>query len=386
MRLLITGICGFAGSVIARELLAHQSDLHIVGLDNLIRKGSETNVEPLRALGIDVRIGDLRDRATVESLPPVDWVIDCAANPSVLAGVDGKTSSQDLLDHNLAGTIHLLEHCRRHDAGFILLSTSRVYSIEPLAGLPMEFVAGAFVPKWSALSAELKGAISNQGVRENFPTDPPVSLYGASKKCSELLALEYHATFGFPVWINRCGVLAGAGQFGRGDQGIFSYWIHSWARKKPLKYIGFDGQGHQVRDCLHPRDLVPLLAKQMYTTHLGASSLPSAAPCPGAAKNPLPSSSIGGSYSPSSPILNLSGGAASAMSLRQLSDWCTERFGPHQIASDPNPRPFDIPWLVLDAQTAKTAWDWTPLTPRDKILEEIADHAKKNPKWLDMVT
>jgi hypothetical protein len=95
--------------------------------------------------------------------------------------VDGKTSSQDLLDHNLAGTIHLLEHCRRHDAGFILLSTSRVYSIEPLAGLPMEFVAGAFVPKWSALSAELKGAISNQGVRENFPTDPPSPSTGLPK-------------------------------------------------------------------------------------------------------------------------------------------------------------------------------------------------------------
>jgi CDP-paratose 2-epimerase len=58
--------------------------------------------------------------------------------------------------------------------------------------------------------------------------------------------------------MNRCGVLAGAYQFGKADQGIFSYWIHSWARRRPLTYIGFDGMGHQVRDCLHPRDLVPL--------------------------------------------------------------------------------------------------------------------------------
>jgi CDP-paratose 2-epimerase len=112
MRLLITGICGFAGSAIARELLAHQPGLTIIGLDSLIRRGSETNVEPLRALGIDVRISDIRDRATIEALPAVDWIIDCAANPSVLAGVDGRTSSQDLLDHNLAGTLPIFAALR----------------------------------------------------------------------------------------------------------------------------------------------------------------------------------------------------------------------------------------------------------------------------------
>lgn len=354
MRLLLTGICGFAGSTIARELLAHEAGLHIVGLDNLIRRGSETNVEPLRSLGIDVRIGDIRDRATVEALPAIDWIIDCAANPSVLAGVDGKTSSQDLLDHNLSGTIHLLEHCRRHHAGFILLSTSRVYSIEPLASLPVKVSERAYIPDDARLTPPLTDAISSNGLRENFPTTPPISLYGASKKCSEILALEYSSTFKFPVWINRCGVLAGAGQFGKADQGIFSYWIHSWAQKQPLKYIGFDGQGHQVRDCLHPRDLVPLLLQQI-------------------------------NASPTAQILNVSGGIESAMSLRQLSDWCTDKFGPHHVESDLTPRPFDIPWIVLDSSAAKVAWNWTPLTPRDKILEEIADHAQRNPSWLDMV-
>jgi CDP-paratose 2-epimerase len=245
MKILITGICGFAGSTIARELLAHLPDLHIVGLDNLIRHGSETNLEPLRSLGIDVRVGDIRDRATIEALPAIDWIIDCAANPSVLAGIDGQTSSQDLLDHNLAGTIHLLEHCRRHSAGFILLSTSRVYSIEPLASLPVTVAHRAYVPNDAHLPPSLADCLTAQGLSVDFPTTPPISLYGASKKCSEILALEYSSSFGFPAWINRCGVLAGAGQFGKADQGIFSYWIHSWAQKKPLKYIGFDGQGHQ---------------------------------------------------------------------------------------------------------------------------------------------
>lgn len=373
MHLLITGICGFAGSVIARGLLEHFPGVRITGIDSLIRKGSETNLEPLRSLGIDVRVGDIRNEADLAALPAADWVLDCAANPSVLAGVDGQTSAKELLDHNLGGTIHLLEYCRRHKAGFILLSTSRVYSIPPLAALPVEVHNHAFRPVLSSPSALkpppsdsaslspldlcLKPSLSPLGLTESFPTYPPISLYGSSKKCSELLALEYGMTFGFPVRINRCGVLAGAGQFGKTDQGIFSFWIHSWARRRPLKYIGFDGMGHQVRDCLHPRDIVPLLITQIQD--------------PGRKVDP---------------ILNVSGGAQSAMSLAQLSAWCSDRLGLHQVEADTNPRPFDIPWMVLDSSAVKDAWGWAPSTPRDAVLEEIARHAEQNPGWLELVS
>ena len=360
MRLLITGICGFAGSVIARGLLEHLEGIEIVGIDNLLRKGSETNLEPLRALGIDLRVGDIRNPEDLEHLPPADWVLDCAANPSVLAGVDGQTSAKELLDHNLGGTIHLLEYCRKHGAGFLLLSTSRVYSIPPLAGLKVEVVNNAFRPvlndlfQVSGFRSQL--SLSSLGLTETFSTEPPISLYGSSKRCSELLALEYGCTFGFPVRINRCGVLAGAGQFGKADQGIFSFWIHSWAQRRALKYIGFGGMGYQVRDCLHPRDIVPLLVNQM-----------------------------GDAARQVSPILNVSGGAKSALSLAQLSDWCAAHLGEHGIASDAIPRLFDIPWMVLDSSAAKHAWNWKPQTPVSEIFEEIAKHAEQNPKWLELV-
>ncbi len=81
--------------------------------------------------------------------------------------------------------------------------------------------------------------MTRQGVSEQFSTSAPVSLYGATKVTSEQLALEYGDAFGFPVWINRCGVMAGEGQFGRIDQGVFAYWLHSWREGRPLKYIGF---------------------------------------------------------------------------------------------------------------------------------------------------
>lgn len=353
MKLLISGVCGFVGSTLARTLAESGKGHEIVGFDNFIRPGSEQNRGALKKLGVKLFHGDLRSASDLETLPPVDWVIDAAANPSVLAGVDGKTSSRQLIEHNLLGTVNMLEYCKQHRAGFVLLSTSRVYSIPPLANLAVEAIDGAFQP---ATSTPLPNGLTTAGVDESFSTQAPVSLYGATKLASETLALEYGETFGLPVFINRCGVLAGAGQFGRPDQGIFAFWINSHLRRRPLKYIGFGGHGHQVRDCLHPRDLVPLLEQQFAAPKLAACDR----------------------------IVNISGGAASAMSLRQLTKWCDERFGTHEVLADSTPRPFDLPWVVLDHGKAMKQWRWQPRTGIGDLLEEIAAHAQANPHWLEL--
>jgi CDP-paratose 2-epimerase len=353
MRILISGICGFAGSTLARAL--HAAGHQVCGFDNFSRPGSQTNREPLQNLGIRVITADLRFAPQIEALPAADFVLDAAANPSVLAGIDGQTTSRELVDHNLTGTINLLEYCKAHQAGFILLSTSRVYSIAPLAALATVVRNDAFIPD---PKARTPAGLSAAGLDETFATLAPVSLYGATKLASEAMALEYGETFGFPVFINRCGVLAGAGQFGRADQGIFAYWINCWLRRRPLKYLGFGGHGHQVRDCLHPRDLLPVLEKQFAAPKMSVADR----------------------------LVNFSGGAASAMSLRQLSDWCAGRFGPHTVGPDGSPRPFDIPWIVLDHAKATRIWGWQPATPTATILEEIARHAEQNPDWLELST
>jgi CDP-paratose 2-epimerase len=351
MKVLITGICGFTGSTIARALQDLDSTIALFGIDNFIRPGSERNRTPLQSAGVRLHHGDVRQASDLESLPGVDWVIDAAANPSVLSGVDGKSSSRQVVEHNLFGTVNLLEYCKRTGAGFILLSTSRVYSIGALAKLPIEVKNRAFRPKLDSIF--IKG-ISSEGVSEDFSTASPLSLYGSSKLASEILALEYGDVFHFAVWINRCGVLAGAGQFGRPDQGIFAFWINAYLRRRPLRYIGFDGQGHQVRDCLHPRDVVPILRQQMDAP------------------------------SDKNRICNLGGGVANSMSLAQLSTWCATRFGPREITADPNPRPFDIPWMVLDTARAAREWHWQVETPVERILDEIAEHAAKHPNWLEL--
>jgi CDP-paratose 2-epimerase len=352
MKILITGICGFVGSTLTRALLESTPGLQIVGVDNFIRPGSELNRRELAALGVKIFHADVRSATDFETLPAADFAIDAAANPSVLAGVDGKTSSRQLLEHNLWGTINILEYCKTHRAGLILLSTSRVYSVPPLAALPVEVHQKAFRPK---PTADLQEGISAVGVSETFSTAPPISLYGSSKLASESVALEYAETFNFPVWVNRCGVLAGAGQFGKADQGIFSFWLNAHLRRRPLKYIGFDGGGHQVRDCLHPRDLVPVLLAQMSNSDKGKPR-----------------------------IANFSGGAKNSMSLAQLTDWCDTRFGKHTVASEAAPRPFDIPWMVLDSTLAEITWNWSPQVLLPQVLDEIAQHAEQHPDWLEI--
>jgi CDP-paratose 2-epimerase len=348
MKIILTGACGFAGHAIATGLRAARANLEIIGVDNLSRPGSELNRMSLAKMGVKLRHLDLRSASDVSTLDAADWVIDAAANPSVLAGVDGRTSSRQIIEHNLIGTINLLEYCREHQAGFILLSTSRVYSVPALSAIKVTVVANGYRPA----TQKVRG-LSSRGISEEFSTEPPVSLYGATKRASEQLALEYGSSFDFPVWINRCGVLAGAGQFGKANQGIFSFWIHSYQQRKPLQYIGFGGKGHQVRDCFHPRDLVPVLLRQVE-----------------AAASPR--------------ICNFSGGIENSMSLRQLNEWCRDRFGAHTIGRDSQPRSFDVPWLVLNSSQAGAQWNWQPQSSIQSLLEEIALHAEAHPDWLEV--
>jgi len=206
--------------------------------------------------------------------------------------------------------------------------------------------------------------LSPEGVAEHFSTTPTLFLYGATKVASEQLALEYGAVSSYPVWINRCGVMAGAGQFGHAAQGIFAYWIHSFCECQPLRCIGFGGNGYQVRDCLQPRDLLPLWRQQIAEPEITVKPR----------------------------VVNVSGGIDNSMSLGQLTRWCADRFPDsetpnHQYSALGNSetvetRPFDIPWMVLDSRVCRDVWDWQLQTPIASVLEEIAKHAESHRNWL----
>jgi len=338
MKILITGAAGFAGSGIARFFKENSSGVTLYGMDNLSRRGSEFNLPLLKKLDCKFFHGDVRNKEDTDDLPQADWIIDCAANPSVLAGLDG--GSLGLVNNNLTGTINLLEKCRKDHTGFVMLSTSRVYSINELIKVPLAETGDRFEVDEKGV---FPAGFSSLGVTENFSTAAPISLYGSTKLASEILALEYHYTFGFPVRINRCGVIAGPGQFGKIDQGIFSFWIYNWIMNKPLSYIGFHGTGHQVRDLFSPDDLGALLVSQLNDP---------------ARKAPL--------------IINAGGGLQSSMSLKELNHFCREHFGfEKEIQVNKTDRPFDIPYYVTDNTAAGKYWNWQPAQSKERLLNDI---------------
>jgi CDP-paratose 2-epimerase len=269
----------------------------------------------------------------------------------VLAGVDGRTTSRQVVEHNLIGTLNLLEFCKSRGAGLVLLSTSRVYSIRALRSLPLVAREPAFVPD---VDATWPPGASPAGITESFSTVGPVSLYGATKLASEAIAVEYGDAFDLPVVIDRCGVLAGAGQFGTAEQGIFSYWVRAWASGRPLTYYGFDGTGYQVRDALHATDLADLIERQLRAG------------------------------SQASGLWAAGGGGSNAMSLAQLSAWCGERFGPRHVHGERTHRKWDAPWLVMDTSRTSARFEWSPAVGVTRILDEIAEHHTSHPDWLAM--
>ena len=58
--------------------------------------------------------------------------------------------------------------------------------------------------------------------------------------------------------------------------------------------------------------------------------------------------------------------------MRQLSEWCEKRFGPRKVESDPKPKPYDLPWVVMDSSRAEKLWGWQFQTTVEKIFEGVA--------------
>lgn len=347
MKVLITGVCGYVGSRIAARLAGSSGALEVFGVDNLSRRGSETNLPFLEERGVRFFHGDVRLAEDLDSLPQADWVVDCAANPSVMAGMaPGTATPQQLTSINLGGTLNLLEYCRRRGAGLVLLSTSRVYSGAALNAVPLKKTATRFTPSGRSLPQ----GFTALGVSEKFSTAAPLSLYGATKLASEVMAEEYACNFGFPLWINRSGVIGGPGQFGKADQGIFSYWACAYALAKRPKFIGYGGRGLQVRDWVSAEEVAELVLKQI--------KAPSA-------KAPR--------------TVNIGGGLSNSMSLRELDDFCRDFFGAAgKTEGAAATRPNDVPYYVTDASLARRHWGWAPSEKNSARLERTCRWALEN--------
>jgi CDP-paratose 2-epimerase len=256
-RVLVTGGAGFIGANVALGILARHPAWEVLAVDNLRRRGSELNLARMRAAGVRFEHGDVRVADDLAGLPPVDVLVECSAEPSVLAGSSG--GRDYVVQANLVGAYNCLEKALADSAQLIFLSTSRVY---PVAGLEaLRYREGD--TRFELLDDQPFPGASADGVSEDFPLAGARTLYGATKLSAELLIAEYAAGYGLRTVINRCGVVAGPWQMGKIDQGVFTYWMLAHHFRRPLSYIGFGGSGKQVRDLLHVDDLVDLIDEQM---------------------------------------------------------------------------------------------------------------------------
>jgi CDP-paratose 2-epimerase len=335
---LVTGGAGFVGSSIALYLKRKHPKAQVISLDNLKRRGSELSLPRLRDAGIDFIHGDVRELSDIEQAGPVDWLFECSAEPSVQAGYNQNPSY--VTQTNLIGAINCLEHLRRSGGRMMFLSTSRVYPIDPLRNLPL----GCQQTNRLDIEKTSSGTgFSQNGISESFPLDGARSLYGATKLCAEHYITEYGSMYGIETIINRCGILAGPWQMGKVDQGVLTLWMARHLFGGSLKYIGFGGEGHQVRDALHVDDLCELIEIQMNDISRLAGS-----------------------------IYNVGGGIRNSVSLNQLTSYCRDISKRSlEIGSDPVTHPADIPYYVSDASRITESTSWVPKRSMGVLLEDI---------------
>lgn len=348
--ILITGGAGFIGSNLAVGFKRRYPKLSVVCLDNLKRRGSELNLERLRAEGIDFIHADIRNPEDLLIEKEFDLMIECSAEPSVMAELK---NPEYIINTNLFGTVNCLELAKRNKADIVFLSTSRVYPHDPLNRIKRVELESRF--DW--LDGQKIKGWSMDGFNADFTVEGEKTLYGATKLASEELVEEYIKKTGAKGVINRCGVVAGPWQFGKVDQGVFTYWMLAHFFKKGLKYIGFGGQGKQVRDLLHVDDLFSLIELQ-----------------------------INNFNKVNKKVYMVGGGRSVSLSLLEATQICRRISGNRvKIGSIADNRPADIAIYLSDNSQVSKDLGWLPKKNAARILADTYNWIRQNQRLLKRI-
>ncbi len=174
MRILVTGTAGFIGFHVAKRLL---DDGHeIVGVDGMTPYYDVTLKQKRHALLRgrnkcalhEIMLEDVEALTKVFAPAPFDAVIHLAAQAGVRYSLENPRA---YVSANMVGTFNVLELCRAHQPGHLMLaSTSSVY-----------------------------GANAKMPFAETDRADHPLTLYAATKKATEVMAHAYAHLWSIPT-------------------------------------------------------------------------------------------------------------------------------------------------------------------------------------------
>jgi CDP-paratose 2-epimerase len=246
MRVFITGGAGFIGSNTAEYHLEKADEVFL--LDNLSRKGAEANLKWLKSRGkVAFFREDICDSTglsrAIREAGHIDLFYHFAAQVAVTTSVrDPRTD----FNVNALGAFNVLEAVREAgiDPVMIFSSTNKVYGQMPFVKITEK---------------EDRYEYENlpEGVSENRQLDFH-SPYGCSKGSADQYFIDYSRIYGLRTVCMRQSCIYGPRQFGIEDQGWVAWFIIAAQAGRPVTIYG---DGKQVRDILHVRDLIELYTR-----------------------------------------------------------------------------------------------------------------------------
>ena len=241
--ILVTGGAGFIGANLSDSLAA---DGHaVIVYDALSRPGVAANLDWLRqrhGSRITPVVADIRDdQELARAVAEAGAVFHFAAQVAVTTSLVAPRADMEI---NLLGTVNLLEAVRTltRPVPLLFASTNKVYG--DLPDIALEAIGDAYLPADAGLRA--------RGIGEDRPLDFHTP-YGCSKGAADQYVLDYARSFGLPAAVMRMSCIYGPRQMGNEDQG----WVaHFLIRALAGEAVTLYGDGRQVRDILHVRDVV----------------------------------------------------------------------------------------------------------------------------------
>jgi len=339
--LVVTGGGGFVGSYTAQHFA--KDGWKVLAFDNLSRTellgGKPGPIPPTynwerlgRLEGVRRVQGDVR---RPEDLKPVvegaDAIVHTAAQVAVTSSLaDPRTD----LEVNLLGTFNVLEAARRSrsEPRLIFCSTNKVY--------------GDNVNRIPVREGDSRYVYDDPTYRNGIPTDFSIDAcehtpYGVSKLAADLYVQDFARTYGLKTAVFRMSCIYGEGQSGNEDQGWVAHFVISILKGRPLTIYG---DGKQVRDVLHVRDLVRAFHAALQTDR----------------------AMRGG-------VFNIGGGPDNTASLLEIVHLMKRLTGKEAPLAFAEWRPGDQKVYISDITQAKDTFGWRPEIPPEDGVARLAD-------------